>query len=179
MFKDIDNTDGNLSKVQGNVSILHTRFAEVNKFYSVDKGLGGVPDEHAHPSIDKKQRFAVFHNGVISNFDELWQQVKESKIDCEVNMGFSDPTDSQLIASLIGAELDQGHSLKVAIINIIEQKILGTYRITIVETEKPKTMYFAKNVGDFIIGTSPDSTEMVVSSDANILKESNLDKKFN
>lgn len=54
LFKDIDNADGKLNKVECNVSILHTRFAEVNKFYSVDKGLSGIPDEHAHPSIDMK-----------------------------------------------------------------------------------------------------------------------------
>ena len=103
LFNDIDKPDGKLNKVQANVSILHTRFAEVNKFYSVENGLSGIPDEHAHPSIDKKQRVAVFHNGVISNFDELWQHVKDNKIDCEVNKGFNDPTDSQLIASLIGS----------------------------------------------------------------------------
>mgnify|MGYP001231932396 FL=1 len=85
MFNDIDNEAGKLNKVQGNISILHTRFAEVNKFYSIEKGLSGIPDEHAHPSIDKKQRIAVFHNGVISNFDELWQHVKDNNIDCEVN----------------------------------------------------------------------------------------------
>jgi len=36
-------------------------------------------------------------------------------------------------------------------------------------------MYFAKNVGDFIIGTNADSTEIVVSSDAAILKEANTE----
>lgn len=50
LFNDLDG--GKLSQVKGNISILHTRFAEVNKFYSVDKGLSGIPDEHAHPSID-------------------------------------------------------------------------------------------------------------------------------
>lgn len=121
----------------------------------------------------------MFHNGVISNFDELWQHIRDSKIDCEVNPGFNAPTDSQLIASLIGAELDLGQSLKDAIINIIEQKILGTYRLTVLETNKPKFMYFAKNVGDFVIGTNSESSEIAVSSDPNILKEANLNQKLN
>jgi glucosamine 6-phosphate synthetase-like amidotransferase/phosphosugar isomerase protein len=60
--------------------------------------------------------------------------------------------------------------LKDAIINIIEQKMLGTFRLTVLETNKPKFMYFAKNVGNFIIGTNADSSEIVVSSDAAIIK---------
>lgn len=88
--------------MQGNISILHTRFAEVNKFYSIDKGLGGIPNEHAHPSIDKKERLALFHNGNLTNFEELWQEVQDKKTDCEVNQGFDKPSDSQLISALIG-----------------------------------------------------------------------------
>ena len=55
---------------------------------------------------------------------------------------------------------------------------MGTFRFTVLETNKPKFMYFAKNVGDFIIGTNADSTEIVVSSDAAILKEANTEQKF-
>jgi glucosamine 6-phosphate synthetase-like amidotransferase/phosphosugar isomerase protein len=48
--------------------------------------------------------------------------------------------------------------------------MLGTFRLTVLETNKPKFMYFAKNVGNFIIGTNADSSEIVVSSDAAIIK---------
>ena len=98
--------------MKGNVSILHTRFAEVNKFYSVDQGLGGIPNEHAHPSIDKKQRIALFHNGIISNFEELWNEVQSGGLEVEVNEGCKAPTDSQLISCLLGAEIDKGSDLK-------------------------------------------------------------------
>jgi glucosamine 6-phosphate synthetase-like amidotransferase/phosphosugar isomerase protein len=72
LFADIETENGKLNKLQGNISILHTRFAEVNKFYKIDQGLSGIPDEHAQPNIDKKSRFALFQNGVVSNFEELW-----------------------------------------------------------------------------------------------------------
>lgn len=106
--------------MKGNVCILHTRFAEVNKFYSVDQGLGGIPNEHAHPSIDKKKRLALFHNGITSNFEELWNEVQSSGLDIEVNEGCSVPTDSQLITCLLAAEIDKGLDLKQSIINIVE-----------------------------------------------------------
>lgn len=61
-----------------------------------------------------------------------------------------------MIASLIGGELDKGASLKEAIVYVVERKILGTFRLAVMEVVKPKYIYFAKNVGDFIIGTSSD-----------------------
>lgn len=63
---------------------------------------------------------ALFLNGIISNFGELWQEVKENGISCEINEGFTEPTDSQLITCLIAAEMDKGLTLKEALINIIE-----------------------------------------------------------
>ena len=79
---------------------------------------------------------------------------------------------------MIGARIDNGQSLKDAIVNVIEEKIMGTYRLTIMETDKPKFVYFAKNVGDFIIGISADKSEVVVSSDVNVLSAGNMTEKF-
>ena len=56
---------------------------------------------------------------------------------------------------------------------------MGTFRLTVMETNQPKFMYFVKNVGDFIIGTNEDSSEIVVSSDSAILKEDSESKKYN
>lgn len=157
---------------------MHTRFAEVNKFYSVEKGLSAIPDEHAHPSIDKKERLALFHNGLISNFEELWQEVQTNKIDCEVNEGFEAPSESQLMTCLIAAQMDQGLSLKDSLKNIVEQKILGTYRFAAIEIKNPKCIYFVKNSGDFIIGTNSDKSEVIVSTDINVLNIENIKDKF-
>ena len=152
LFTDIEQEDGKLSKIQGNISILHTRFAEVNRFYSVGKGLSGIPNDHAHPSIDTKNRLALFHNGNIANFTELWEGLGVHKAQVEVSGGFDKPTDSQLIAALLAFEMDEGLSLREALVNVIETKILGTYRMAALETGNPQSVFFVKNSGEFLIG---------------------------
>ena len=100
--------------------MLHSRFAEVKRYYEAWKNgcLGAIPDEHAHPNIDEKKRISVFHNGLIANFDELVKEIVEN------NLGTShstkNMTDSQLITTLISAELDKNLSLKIALKNVVE-----------------------------------------------------------
>ena len=48
-----------------------------------------------------------------------------------------DLTDSQLITVLISEQLDLGLSLKKALKNVVEQKILGTFNIAVMEMKNP------------------------------------------
>ena len=67
-----------MAEIKSNMSILHSRYAEVKRFYEEsDKGLASIPTEHAHPNIDYKERFSLFHNGLIANFHELTKELQE------------------------------------------------------------------------------------------------------
>jgi len=57
--------------------------------------------KHAHPVSDKKGRILVFHNGFITNTSELIYQ--NAQLSEEIKENY---TDSQLIAIMIGAEMD-------------------------------------------------------------------------
>lgn len=46
---------------------------------------------------------------------------------------------------------------------------MGTYRLAILETKNSKNIYFVKNSGDFVIGTSHDKSEVVITTDLNVL----------
>ena len=83
-------------------------------------------------------------------------------------------TDSQLITALISSELDKNLSLKDALKNVVEQKLLGTYQIALMEMKNPKQLYFVKNSGDFFLGVNKTSTEIIVSTDFEVLKEANF-----
>lgn len=85
-------------------------------------------------------------------------------------------TDSQIITSLIGVQLDDGKSLKEALKIIVETKILGTYRISVIELNDPQQVYFVKNSGEFIIGQNKDKTNIIVTSDQIVFKD--LDSGF-
>ena len=53
-----------------NISILHSRIAELKGQYEA-ADLNKIPDDHAHPNIDYKNRIALFHNGRIANTEDL------------------------------------------------------------------------------------------------------------
>ena len=58
------NNDEELKTMKCDISILHSRFAEVRRFYQNDTdGAFGIPEEHAHPNFDHEERIALFHNG--------------------------------------------------------------------------------------------------------------------
>ena len=73
------------------------------------------------------------------------------EISPELKAQHRDITDSQLAAFWISYKMGQGMSLKDALKFVIETKLLGTYRIAVMENENPQAMYFVKNSGDFIL----------------------------
>jgi len=63
--------------------------------------------------------------------------------------------------------------LKEALKIIVETKILGTYRISAIELNEPKFIYFVKNSGEFIIGQNKAKNNIIVTSDQVIFNEFN------
>jgi glucosamine--fructose-6-phosphate aminotransferase (isomerizing) len=91
------------NKIRSKFGVLHSRYSSSKK----------IMDNLAHPHLDEKNRVAIFHNGFIANYEDLARDIK-------VSHHISIETDSQLIAKLIGLELDQGLSLKESIRNVVE-----------------------------------------------------------
>ena len=83
-------------------------------------------------------------------------------------------TDSQLITALISIELDNGLSLKDSLKNVVEQKLLVTYIIAMMEMANPKQVYFVKNSGYLFLGVNKETTEVIVSTDIQVLKNMNV-----
>ena len=65
--------------------------------------------------------------------------------------------------------MDEGKSLKESLKDIVETKILGTYRISAIELNDPKEIYFVKNSGEFTIGQNKEKTNIIVTSDQGVL----------
>jgi glucosamine 6-phosphate synthetase-like amidotransferase/phosphosugar isomerase protein len=61
---------------------------------------------------------------------------------------------------------------------VVEQKLLGTYRLAFVELANPSSIYLVKNSGDFALGVSKASDEVVVSSDLKLFEEERYKNKF-
>src|SRR3989338_6089248 len=92
----------------GTRGIAHTRWA-----------THGIPSEkNAHPFLDQKKQFAVVHNGIIENFLELKEELRQEGIT------FSSDTDSEVIVNLIATKY-RGN-LREAVLKVLP-RLKGAY----------------------------------------------------
>jgi glucosamine--fructose-6-phosphate aminotransferase (isomerizing) len=110
VIKDVGRIDSLISKfkvnsINSSTAIFHTRWATT----------GEVTKENAHPMTDCSKRIAVVHNGIIEN----WKELKESLRD---HIFVSD-TDTEVLAHLLEEKLGDGNTLADA-----AQKVYGLIR---------------------------------------------------
>jgi glucosamine--fructose-6-phosphate aminotransferase (isomerizing) len=131
--------------LKGAPGIAHTRWAT----------HGEPSDRNAHPHTDAANRFAIVHNGIIENSDELRAQLVAKGIE------FRSDTDSEVIAHLIAAM--GGTSLEEAVRAAL-RLITGTYGLIVLDAERPEALVVARQGSPVILGIG--EREMLVASDA-------------
>ena len=125
-----------LTEMKGRVGIAHTRWAT----------HGAVTKENAHPHVDGAGRVAVVHNGIVSNYRELREELEES------GAVFTSDTDTEVIAHLLGSYLDKyGDEVERAFTSTL-QDVEGTFSLAVISTNSPGKIYCAKQESPLIIG---------------------------
>ncbi|MFQ5496403.1 MAG: glutamine--fructose-6-phosphate transaminase (isomerizing) [Nitrosopumilus sp.] len=99
-----------LDTLPGKIGIGHTRWAT----------HGRVTDANAHPHPSNSGKIAIVHNGIIENFEELKQQLKNDGFD------FKSETDSEIIANLLQKNYEQTNDVKETILKTVSE-IKGHY----------------------------------------------------
>jgi len=129
--------------VFGTAGISHTRWAT----------HGAVTEENAHPHFDRSGRLALVHNGVIENYQELRDQLIEQ------GFTFSSQTDTEVLAKLIGRELEivcknsvPTKSHLVAAIRSALRKVVGTYGIGLIHADVPGILLGARRGSPLVLG---------------------------
>lgn len=102
----IDLVKENAKKHAGHsTAIGHTRWAT----------HGGKTDSNAHPHTDYKNRIALIHNGTINNSYDLKRELLQKGIE------FKSETDTEVIAHLVGINLDAGMNTKDAVAHALSR----------------------------------------------------------
>jgi len=112
---------------------------------------GGKTDFNAHPHSDFKNRIALIHNGTINNSYELRKELLEKGIK------FLSETDTEVIAHLVGLNLDQGMDTKEAVSHALS-RCEGTWGLAVINKDQPDEIVVACNGSPMNIGLGQGRT---------------------
>ena len=148
--KNLTNLQG-ISNLEGNIGIAHTRWATHGK----------PSKENAHPHIDNFNMFAVVHNGIIENYNELREFLIQEGYE------FLSETDSEVIPNLIhyyfvNSNKESEDKLIYAIKSAIED-LKGSYAIQVLSPLYPDIIVALRKDSPLVIGKSYE--ESYIASD--------------
>ncbi len=128
---EIVNLEKKVGNLSSNVAIGHTRWAT----------HGGVTVENAHPHFSASKAYAMVHNGIIENYQELKKEMNINK--------WASQTDTEIFVNLI--EKENGDLLKKII--HASQKIVGSFAVAVLGE---KEIVFAKRESPLYLAYTTD-----------------------
>lgn len=120
--------------LEGGLGIAHTRWA-----------THGTPSQtNAHPHISY-QDFAVVHNGIIDNHNELKQHLQKQGYE------FNSDTDSEVVVHLLH-EASQYHSALLEVVQSVVKQLKGAYALGVVSTLYPQQLIAIRQGSPLVVG---------------------------
>ena len=132
----------------GSLGVGHTRWAT----------HGPPSDANAHPHVDGRGSFAVVHNGIIENFQDLREELAAA------GATLRSETDTEVLAHLLAAEYDG--DLAAALRRVIARTI-GTYALAVICDREPGRIVAARLTSPLVVGLGEG--EMFLASDMTAL----------
>ena len=139
--------------VSGTVGIAHTRWA-----------THGEPSSlNAHPHYSESKNLAIIHNGIIENYAEIKNKLKEKGVE------FRSDTDTEVMVQLVEyimlkKKLDLLTSVQLAL-----HQVIGAYAIAILDKRDPNQIIAARKQSPLVVGIGDD--EFFLASDASPIVE--------
>ena len=129
----------NSHSTPGQIGIGHTRWAT----------HGEPADCNSHPHQDCGGRFALVHNGIIENFQELKQELLAEGHD------FTSETDTEVLVHL----LEEEHCGNMPdALHRIEKRIEGSYALAVIDKETPERIFALRQESPLIVGKNGKSS---------------------
>ena len=148
--KELQNSK-DINTLNGNIGIAHTRWATHGKPSSTN----------AHPHLDSHKNFAVVHNGIIENHNEL------KKFLLDAGYTFSSETDTEVIPNLIDYYYskedvaDKERFLKA--VNKATLDLKGSFAIAVISKLEKDKIIIARKDSPLVLGVKDD--EKYIASD--------------
>ena len=145
--------------LDGTYGVGHTRWAT----------HGRPTEENAHPHRDCSGRVVVVHNGIIENYLELKEALRQK------DHTFVTETDTEIIAHLIEEHLKQDNNFESSVRKTV-QELRGIFALSMLFTEEPDTIISARLGPPVVIGMGDG--EFFVASDVPAILEHTRDIFF-
>lgn len=140
-----------IENLNGSIGIGHTRWATHGKPSSIN----------SHPHMDNSNTFAVVHNGIIENYAELKEFLKNN------GYNFISETDTEVIPNLIHYHYKDSKEIgKMKLLSSITEackKLKGSFAIEVLCTDYPDNMVIVRQDSPLVIGKGEG--ENYISSD--------------
>ena len=126
-----------LTEMRGNIGIAHTRWATHGK----------VTQLNAHPHTSSDNRFTLVHNGIISNYKELKEEL-EGK-----GLTFLSETDTEVAVQLISVAYTEFNNVEEAFLATIK-RLKGHYALVMVTPLEPEKIFCVREGAPLVLGIS-------------------------
>ncbi|MEO8073622.1 MAG: class II glutamine amidotransferase, partial [Acidobacteriota bacterium] len=135
-----------LNPLDGTYGIGHTRWAT----------HGRPTEENAHPHRDCTGRIVVVHNGIIENYLQLKEMLREK------GHIFKTETDTEIVAHLIEEHQKEGLEFEPAVRQTV-QELRGIFALSIISADEPDKIIAVREGPPVVIGLGDG--EFFVASD--------------
>ncbi|HUX86983.1 MAG TPA: glutamine--fructose-6-phosphate transaminase (isomerizing) [Chloroflexota bacterium] len=137
-----------LEPLTGTIGIGHTRWAT----------HGRPSEENAHPHLDCRREIVVIHNGIVENYLELRQRLRDE------GHHFRSETDTEVIVHLVESYCTKGMDLVDATRHALAE-LRGNHAVVVMSAREPDRLVAARlgNAGGVTLGVG--NGEMYVASD--------------
>ena len=143
--KNLYNLEG-IDNLEGTSGIAHTRWATHGKPSKVN----------SHPHMDSDNLFAVVHNGIIENYNELRNELTEK------GYNFISQTDTEVIPNLINYYYKQNKDMLKAVKNAC-MDLKGSFAIEVLSKDNPEKMIVVRKDSPLVVGKGEN--EFFIASD--------------
>ena len=134
-----ESLSGRASPPSGSVGVGHTRWST----------HGPPTDANAHPHTDETGRVAVVHNGIIENYQQLRDELRDDGVT------FESDTDTEVVPKLVAAALDDGHGPAAAVRHAVE-RLEGSYAIVVTIAGEDR-LFAAREDSPLVLGLGEEA----------------------